>query len=299
MPNSDIFGAVEAGGTKVMCAMLSGPDEILAEARIATTTPEEVFGEMAAFFRKGAEKYGEPVGIGVATFGPVDLRDPESSAYGAIMKTPKPDWEGANWQSEVRALFPRTDFAIDTDVNAAALAEIRWGVAQGLKNVVYFTIGTGIGIGIVANGQPLHGLLHPEGGHIRIPRTAEEQAAFPGICPFHGDCLEGIASGPAIEARWGRAAEDLPANHPAWEVEADALSWACINLICTTSPERIIIGGGVSQQESLFPLLRKKVVDRLNGYVDSPEITERIDQYIVPPALGQNAGLLGALALVS
>ncbi len=282
-----------------MCALLSGPDEILATARIATTTPEEVFGEMAAFFRKGAEKYGEPRGIGVATFGPVDLRDPESSAYGVIMKTPKPDWEGANWQSEVRALFPRTNFAIDTDVNAAALAEIQWGVARGLENVVYFTIGTGIGIGVVANGKPLHGLLHPEGGHIRIPRSTEEQVEFAGICPFHGDCLEGIASGPAIEARWGRAAEDLPSNHPAWEVEADVLSWACINLICTTSPERIIIGGGVSQQESFFPLLREKVVDRLNGYVDSPEITERIDQYIVPPALGQNAGLLGALALLS
>ncbi len=294
MPNSELFGAVEAGGTKVVCALASGPEDILARTRIPTTTPDEVFGEVRRFFTDAVDEHGAFGKVGVATFGPVDLRDSGSSRYGSVMKTPKPGWEGANWCE----VFSDISVVVETDVNAAAMAEIRWGAAQGLEDVVYFTIGTGIGAGVIVNGEPLHGLLHPEAGHIRIPRDADEIASFDGICPFHGDCLEGIASGPAMEARWGAPAEKLPTDHRAWQVEADALSYACGNSICTVSPQRIIIGGGVSQQECFFPLLRKKVINRLNGYMDAEEITSNMDRYIVPPTFGQDAGLLGALALV-
>jgi len=298
MPNSELFGAVEAGGTKTLCALAGGPNDILVRTRIPTTTPDEVFGELRRFFQDAAEQHGNPASVGIATFGPVDIRDPKSPGYGAIMKTPKSGWEGANWCEAMNAIFSELSVVVETDVNAAALAEIRWGAAKGMEDVVYFTIGTGIGAGIIVNGKPAHGLLHPEVGHIRIPREAEEIARFEGVCPFHGDCLEGIASGPAMEARWGVPAEELPADHDAWNVEADAIAWACVNIICTVSPARIIIGGGVSQQDSFFPLLRKKVVARLNGYLDVEDIVAKIDQFIVPPVLGQDAGLLGALALV-
>jgi fructokinase len=175
---------------------------------------------------------------------------------------------------------------------------MRWGAAQGVNDLVYFTIGTGIGGGVVLNGAPVHGLVHPEIGHLRIPRSDEDRKEFKGICPFHDDCLEGLASGPAIQARWVEPAEELPPNHKAWKHVADNLAWACINMIVTVSPRKIIIGGGVSQAEGLFPKIRENVVSRLNGYVDVPEITENIEEFIVPPHLGQDAGLKGAVALV-
>jgi len=298
MPNSELFGAVEAGGTKVICALVDGPKTVRARTRIPTTTPHEVFAEVCRFFRGNTNKYGIPDAVGIATFGPVNISDPRAEDYGTIMKTPKPGWENASWPKAIREVFPQSRVVVETDVNAAALAEIRWGAAKQMSDVVYFTVGTGVGAGIVSNGKPLHGLLHPEVGHIRIPREADEMAMFPGVCPFHGDCLEGVASGPAMQARWGVPPEELPAGHEAWEVEANALSWACVNIICTVSPRRIIIGGGVAQEETLFPLLRKKVITRLNGYINAAPIVREMDEFIVPPALGQDAGLLGALALV-
>jgi fructokinase len=184
----------------------------------------------------------------------------------------------------------------DTDVNGAALGEYRWGAAQGLDTFVYLTIGTGIGGGGMVNGKLMHGLLHPEMGHIRIPHDPD-QDPFDGVCPFHGDCLEGLAAGPALEARWGQRAETLPLDHPAWELEANYLASGLVNLICILSPQRIILGGGVMQQASLFPLIRGKVQQLLSDYLKTPTILKHIDEYIVPPRLGDRAGVKGAIAL--
>jgi fructokinase len=184
----------------------------------------------------------------------------------------------------------------DTDVNAAAFGEYRWGAAQGLDPIIYLTIGTGIGGGVICNGRPLHGLVHPELGHMLIPHNWELDP-FPGGCPFHGDCFEGLASGPALKLRWGQPAETLAGGHPAWPIEAHHIALALSNLILCYSPRRIIMGGGVMQHEALYPLVCRKVQQLLNGYVQSPQITEHIDQYIVPPGLGNRAGVLGAIGL--
>jgi len=184
----------------------------------------------------------------------------------------------------------------DTDVNGAALGENRWGAAQGLDTFLYLTIGTGIGGGGLVGGKLMHGLIHPEMGHVRLPHD-REQDPFDGLCPYHGDCLEGLASGPAIEKRWGTPAHALPEAHPAWELEARYLALALTGYICTLSPQRIVLGGGVMQQQSLFPRIRQNVLELLNGYVQSPALLDRIDEYIVPPGLGNQAGVLGAIAL--
>jgi fructokinase len=289
--------AIEAGGTKVVCAYGSGPEAVWDRCRLATGSPGDVMSGMVDFFKGAFSQHGEPDVISVVSFGPVDLRDPSSASYGSIMKTPKPGWEGAHWLEPLRQAFPGVPVVIDTDVNGAALGEMAWGAARGLSSVVYITVGTGIGGGIVADGRPLHGMLHPEVGHMRVPRAEADRAAFAGACPFHGDCLEGLASGPAIRRRWGVPAETLPDNHEAWGYVIDALAWACVNLACVVSPQRIILGGGVLQRPHLFPSLRALVLERLNGYVDVPEITERMDGYLVPPDLGQDAGLFGAMAL--
>lgn len=249
------------------------------------------------FFRAAFAAHGTPDAIGLVTFGPVDLRDPLSESYGAIMKTPKPGWEGAHWLAPLRSAFPGVPMVVDTDVNGAAVGEMTWGAGRGLSSMVYLTVGTGIGGGLVAEGRPVHGLLHPEMGHMRIPRELADRQAFAGNCPFHGDCLEGLASGPAIQRRWGRPAEELPDDHPAWTAVVDAMAWACVNLACIVSPQRIVIGGGVFQRESLFPALRSAVRERLAGYIDVPEIVDGIESYLVPPGLGQDAGLFGAMAL--
>jgi fructokinase len=247
------------------------------------------------FFQKKSQHDGLPAAFAVVTFGPVDLRDPASPGYGAIMKTPKAGWEGAHWLNPLREAFPDRPLFVDTDVNGAAFGELTWGAGQGLSDLIYITVGTGIGGGVIAGGRPVHGLLHPEIGHIRFPRNPDDD--FAGVCPFHGDCLEGLASGPALKTRWGQPAESLPSDHPAWSFHADYLARACANLACTVSPQRIILGGGVMQQDFLFPMIRERLLDRLNGYLDVPEITEQIDRYLVPPGLGQDAGLLGAVAL--
>jgi fructokinase len=186
--------------------------------------------------------------------------------------------------------------AFDTDVNAAALGEWQWGAAQGLENFIYLTVGTGIGGGGMAGGRLIHGLVHPEMGHIPVPHN-HDRDPFPGSCPFHDDCLEGLAAGPALEKRWGRRAETLPGDHPAWSLEAHYLALGLVAYICILSPQRIILGGGVMQQKQLFPLIRREVQQLLNGYVQSPAIVEKIDEYIVPPGLGDKAGVLGSLAL--
>jgi fructokinase len=287
-----LFGGVEAGGTKFVCAVGTGPDDLRAETRFPTTTPDETIGRAIAYFEEQARE--EPLAaIGIASFGPVDP-NPTSPTFGYITTTPKPGWADTDFAGRVRRALG-VPVGFDTDVNGAALGEHRWGAAQELDTFIYLTVGTGIGGGGLVNGGPMHGLIHPEMGHVRLPRHPDD--AFPGVCPYHGDCLEGMATGPALEARWGRRAETLPADHPAWEIEAHYLAYGLVNFICTLSPQRILIGGGVMDQSHLFPMIRHKVQTLLNGYVQSPEILERIDEYILPPALGSRAGVLGAIAL--
>jgi fructokinase len=288
-----ILGGIEAGGTKFVCAVGTGPDDIRSEIRFPTTTPEETIGRAIAFFEDQA-KQSEPAAIGISAFGPVDP-NPASPTFGFITSTPKPGWTNADLAGAVgRALG--LPVGSDTDVNGAALGEYRWGAAQGLDTFLYLTIGTGIGGGGMVGGKLMHGLLHPEMGHMRLPHDWQADP-FKGACPFHGDCFEGLAAGPAMNARWGQPAETLPADHPAWQLETHYIALAMANFIVTLSPQRIILGGGVMSGPYMFPALRTEVLELLNGYVQSPAILQHIDEYIVPPGLGNRSGVLGAFAL--
>ncbi len=287
-----IYGGIEAGGTKFVCAAGTSPDDITT-TRFPTTTPGETLGRAIQFFREVSES-NRLASIGIASFGPVDP-NPVSPTFGYITSTPKAGWAHTNFAGRMREALG-VPVGFDTDVNVAALGEHRWGAAQGLDSFIYLTVGTGIGGGGLMNGRLMHGLIHPEMGHIRLPHDWSADP-FPGICPYHGDCLEGLASGPAIEQRWKARGETLPPDHPAWDLEAHYLSLALANFICTLSPERLIVGGGVMAQAGMLPLIRSKVKKLLNGYVRSPVITERIDEYIVAPGLGVRSGVLGAIAL--
>lgn len=289
-----LVGGIEAGGTKFVCAIGTGPDDVRAEIRFPTTTPGETIGRAIDFFRQQQAEHGPLMAVGIAAFGPLDPQ-PGSPTFGYITTTPKPGWRDTDFVGPVqRALQLPVGF--DTDVNAAAAGEARWGAAQGLDSFIYLTIGTGIGGGGLIGGRLMHGLIHPEMGHIRLPRDRQADP-YSGCCPFHGDCLEGLASGPALEGRWGQPANLLPADHPAWALEAEYLALALGNFICTLSPQRIVLGGGVMDQQQLFPLVRRKVQQYLAGYVQSAAILEHIADYIVPPGLGSRAGVLGAMAL--
>ena len=290
---TELYGGIEAGGTKWVCAAGLGPNEIHAQARIPTTTPGETIKAAIDFFRQ-VQQSSPLAALGIGSFGPVDPQ-PRSETYGHITSTPKPGWANTDVVGPIREAL-QVPVGFDTDVNAAALGEAQWGAARGLEDFIYLTIGTGIGGGVLANGQLIHGLLHPEIGHLLVPHDRGADP-FEGTCPYHGDCLEGLASGPALKARWGQPAETLPPDHPAWELEARYLSLALVNLILTLSPRRIVMGGGVMQQLQLFPRLRELVLEALNGYVQSPAICEEIDDYIVPPGLGTHSGVFGAIAL--
>lgn len=288
-----MYGGIEAGGTKFVCAVGRDPGDLHAETQIPTTTPNETLDRVISFFREQCSKM--PIAkIGIGAFGPLDL-NPKSSTFGYITSTPKPGWSNVDLIGTIQRGL-EIPVRIDTDVNAAALGEYRWGTAQGLDTFVYLTIGTGIGGGGMCGGRLLHGLIHPEMGHIRVPHDWTRDP-FPGICPFHGDCLEGLASGPALESRWRQAGETLPPDHPAWELQAQYLALALVNFTCTLSPQRIVLGGGVMEQHQLLVLIRKKFQELLNGYIRASAILERIDDYIVPPGLGQRVGVLGAIAL--
>lgn len=289
-----LFGGIEGGGTKFLCAVGTAPDDIRREARFATTTPAETLGQAVDFFKQAERDFGRLSALGVASFGPLDPH-PASPAYGRILSTPKPGWTNADIVGPLRSAFD-LPIAFDTDVNGAALGEWTWGAAQGLETFLYLTVGTGIGGGMMANGKLLHGLLHPEMGHILLPHDRHRDP-FEGACPFHKDCFEGLASGPALEKRWGQRAETLPSDHPAWRLEAHYIALALVNYILTFSPQRIIIGGGVGGRDDLLPLIRTEVQTLLNGYVQSPAVTQHMDGYIVHPALGSRAGMLGAIAL--
>lgn len=287
------YGAIEAGGTKFICATGSGPQEIQAEVRFPTTTPDETIEHCLAFFREQAT-HTPLEGIGVASFGPVDLQ-PTSSTYGFITSTPKPGWAQTNLLGRIRDGL-EIPAGFDTDTNAAALGEYLWGAGRGLTDFIYLTIGTGIGGGIIANGDLIHGLVHPEMGHVLLPHDFQ-QDPFEGGCPFHRDCFEGLANGPALAARWKQAPQTLAPDHPAWKLEAHYIALALADFVCSLSPQRIILGGGVMQQMQLFPMIRRELQQILNGYVRSNLILNQVDEYIVPPGLGNHAGIGGAFAL--
>lgn len=286
-----MFGGIEAGGTKFVCGIGTGPDEIRT-AQFPTSTPDITVASVIEFFKAEAGTSLDAVGIG--SFGPVDL-DPSSPAYGRITSTPKAGWENYDLVGTVEQALG-VPAALDTDVNAALVGEARWGAASGLSDAVYLTIGTGIGGGALVHRQVVHGLMHPEIGHLRIPHDLT-QDPFRGTCPYHGDCLEGLAAGPAMQARWKAPAATLPPGHPGWELEAHYLALALVNLTVTLSPQRILLGGGVMQQAHLFALIRQDFARLMNNYVRRSEVIDGLDQYIQAPQLGGRAGVLGALIL--
>jgi fructokinase len=293
MTREKLYGGVEAGGTKFVCCVASGPGNIVEEVRFATTTPDETLKKTIQFFEPFVQD-GRIRSIGVGSFGPIDL-DPASPTYGYITATPKPGWSN----TDVRGILERSlklHIVIESDVNAAAVGEAMWGASQGLDPSLYLTIGTGIGGGYIKDGRPLLGLVNPEMGHLRIPHDRERDP-FEGNCPFHGDCFEGLANGPAIEKRLGIKGALIPETDPYWDIEAEYIASALVNYILTLVPKKIILGGGVMQREFLLPRIRNRVRNLLNGYVASKSILEEIDQYIVPPGLGNQSGSMGAIAL--
>ena len=271
----------------MVAGLASGPGYIFARERIPTTTPEETIPALIEFFQKAVTDHGPAEALAVGTFGPADI-DPESSRWGFITETPKPGWRNTDLLGSLGEAL-EVPSVFDTDVNAALYGEAEWGAAQGLKHAAYFTVGTGIGGAVMIDGQLIHGMGHTEMGHMRVRR--HDGDFFEGGCPFHQDCLEGLASGPAIEQRWGTSPENLPPDHQAWVIEADYLAQACLNVLTIAPPQRVILGGGVMHQEHLLPLVRERLVEHLNGYLEIPA------DFIVSPALGDDAGLLGCVAL--
>jgi fructokinase len=287
-----LYGGIETGGTTTACIIGSWPDNIVAESRFATTTPTETIRRIVGFFVENART--NPVAaVGVGSFGPVDL-DQQSPTYGFITTTPKPGWQQVDLCGPVGAALG-VPVILDTDVNAAALGE--WiATDRDAEPLLYLTVGTGIGLGAVVNGKPVHGLIHPEAGHMLLPhdRTLDP---FAGACPFHGDCWEGLASGAALEQRWGARGEALPPDHPAWDLEARYLGSGIANLIYCFSPRRVVVGGGVMLQAGLLDRVRIETRKAISGYLQSDLTAQHIDQLVVPPRLGARAGVLGALAL--
>ncbi len=286
-----LYGAIEAGGTKFVCAVGTGPEDLRAHARFPTTTPQATLQQCIEFFRSQPQLDA----LGVGCFGPLELRR-GASRYGHVTSTPKLGWSDADIVGPLRQALS-LPVGFDTDVNAALLGESRWGAAQNLDTAIYITVGTGIGGGALVGGQLAHGLVHPEMGHLLVPREPDD-LAFVGQCPFHGGrCWEGMASGPALEGRWGQAAETLPPDHPAWDLEARYIASALTSLVLVLSPERLILGGGVMQVSALFPLIRDHLTRSLAGYVRADALNEGMDQYVVPPLLGAQSGIAGAIAL--
>ncbi|MBP3577844.1 MAG: ROK family protein [Lachnospiraceae bacterium] len=282
-----ILGALEAGGTKMVCAIGDERGNLIDRISFPTKKTEQTIPQLIAYFQKHQIE-----ALGIGTFGPADL-NPASETYGCITTTPKQAWANYN----IRKVFADTlqiPVGFDTDVNAAALGEASFGCMANIQNGIYITIGTGIGIGVLAEGKLLHGMLHPEGGHILLERHTSD--SYKGCCPYHDNCFEGLASGPAIEGRYGKKGIELKDIPEVWELEADYIAKALVNYILILSPERIVLGGGVMHQEQLFPLIRKKTAEYLNGYIKTKEL-ENLDSYIVPPSLNDNQGVLGCLKL--
>jgi len=281
------LGALETGGTKMVCAIGDEKGNVYEKVIFETKTPGETVPELIAFFK---ERKIDALGIGC--FGPIDL-DEESETYGYITSTPKPGWGNYNILGAFKEALP-CPVGFDTDVNASVLGEVTFGQAKGKKCVIYLTIGTGIGAGIYIEGKLLHGMLHPEAGHVLIQRRKED--TYKGKCPYHENCLEGLASGPALEERWGQKANLLHEKQEVWDLEAWYVAQALTGYVLTLSPDMIILGGGVMYQRQLFPMIRKYVTDILNGYVKTKELAD-MDNYIVPESLEGNQGILGCFEL--
>ncbi len=284
------YGGIEAGGTRWVCAVVE-EDRILAREVFPTTGPDETIGRALEFFAAA----GPLAALGIGSFGPIDL-DAGSPGYGQITTTPKPGWAQTNVLAPFRDGLG-IEVHLDTDVNVAALAERRWGEGVGLRSFVYLTVGTGIGGGVVVNDEVLGGTSHPEIGHLRVPHDLAADP-FPGSCPYHGDCLEGLASGESLRRRWGKPAEELTESG-VWKLEAEYLAYGLVNLVHTLAPERIIIGGGVSRRPGLHTLVHEKLVELIAGYVDLEALSagRPAAKFVVPPALGEDSGVLGAAEL--
>lgn len=283
-----MLAGIEAGGTKMVCAVSDAELNLKGSAVFPTTTPQETIAEIINYFRKF-----DIDAVGIGSFGPIDL-NPKSPTYGNITKTPKTGWSDFDFVGVFKKAFG-VPVGFDTDVNAAILGEVYKGAAYGCNNAIYITIGTGVGVGVYCNGGLVHGLVHPEAGHILLNRHPED--SFEGSCPFHKNCVEGMASGPAIEKRWGKSPKLLIENDKVWELEAYYIAQAVASYILTYSPEKVILWGGVMHQDKLFDMVRSNVKEILNGYVHSEMVDSKIDQYIVKPALGEKPGITGALCL--
>jgi fructokinase len=286
---AQLFGCIEAGGTKFVVGIITEHQEILETARFDTTTPEETLGASITWLQAAVARHGALSAIGIASFGPAEL-DRTATNWGYITGTTKPGWSNTDFAARVGRVMD-LPVGFDTDVNGAALSESRWGASVGQKVSVYITIGTGIGGGAIVDGRPLHGLSHPEMGHIRPQRHGDDRD-FKGICPFHGDCLEGLASGPAIKARWGKSLSELPADHPAHDIIAYYLAQMVVTLQAIMEPGRIILGGGVMATSGLLGRVQASAAELGSHYFKG-----KPDNIAVSPGLGDRSGLLGGLAL--
>lgn len=282
------YGALEAGGTKMVCAVGDERGRIIARVSIPTQTPEQTMPPMIDFFRQYPLR-----ALGIGCFGPVDL-DKESPTYGYITTTPKLAWQNYDIVGAFRQALG-VPVGFDTDVNAAALGEATWGCTRGMAHSIYITVGTGVGVGVIIDGKPYHGMLHPEGGHIPLAIHPDDPMAQ-GICPYHPNCLEGLAAGPSLQARWGKKGAELTDRPEVWELEAHYLGQALMSYILILSPQRIVLGGGVMKQPSLLSLVRREVMAQLNRYVQG-KCLENPESYIVAPSLDDNQGILGAIKL--
>jgi fructokinase len=286
---SILYGGVETGGTWCVCALGTGPDDVVSTDQFRTGNPVETLARIVEFFRAGPA----PVAVGIGSFGPVDL-NPDSPTWGYVTTTPKPGWQHVAVAPVLRDALG-VPVAFDNDVDAAAIGEHRWGAGRGAGSLCYLTVGTGVGAGLLIDGRPWHGLVHPEVGHLRIPHDGK----FAGVCPVHGDCWEGLASGPAIAARWQASPDQLSDDHPAWPLEADYVALGILSIVSVFSPELVIVGGGVMGRRGLLGMVRRRLRALVAGYLETPALAERIDEFVVAPQLGDRAGVLGAMALAS
>ena len=283
-----LIGAIEAGGTKMVCAIATEKGEILERMSIPTQSPDVTLRAMLGFF-----KDKEIAALGIGSFGPVDL-NPSSPTYGYITSTPKPGWANRDFVGTFSKVL-NVPVGFDTDVNAAILGEVTYGAARNASSAIYITVGTGVGVGVCFEGKLLHGLVHPEAGHVLLMKHPSDN--YKGKCPFHTNCVEGLASGPAVEERWGSAGAELADRPEVWELESYYVAQAVTNYILCYSPEKVILWGGIMHQSKMFELVRKKVKEMLGGYVASPVFETDLSDYIIPPGLGENPGVMGAVKL--
>lgn len=291
--SEELLGGVETGGSWCVCALGYGPGELVATETFATGAPAETLARITGFFTDPARPRAAAVGIGA--FGPLQL-DERSARWGEILgATPKPGWAGAALGPALRDALG-VPIVLDTDVGAAAVAEMRWGAGRGVESLAYLTVGTGIGAGLVIDGRPVHGLLHPEAGHLRIPHDRDRDP-FPGSCPFHGDCWEGLASGQALAQRTGADPATLSDEHPSWALEAEYLAAGILAIALIATPQRIVVGGGVMGRDGLLAATRTELRRLLGGYLEGTPLGGTLTDYLVAPGLGDQAGVLGAIAL--